>query len=173
MAGDRAAFSRVVRLHQRSVFFTALRIGRGDEQFARDVVQKTFLQAWTKRASFRGEASVKTWMLRIATNLALNEMRRAWRSREVVPEVAEPRHLGQVEARAFDDLATAEARGMLRKAVEALSPRQRAVAVLRLYEDLSFADIAAACDITANNAKVNFHHAVKNIRRSLAAAGVT
>jgi len=172
MNGDREAFSVVVRRHQRSVFFTALRIGRGDEQFARDITQKTFLQAWTKRASFRGEASLKTWLLRIATNLSINESRRAWRHREVVPDDPEP-VLGSVEAKAFDALAVAEARGLLRDAVNDLSPRQRAVAVLRIYEDLSFADIAASCGITANNAKVNFHHAVRNIRRSLAAAGVS
>ena len=173
MSGDRAAFSQVVRLHQRSVFFTALRMGRGDEQFARDISQKTFLQAWSKRSSFRGESSLKTWLLRITTNLALNELRRAWRHREVVPDDdSGETPLGTVEARAFDALATSEARGLLREAVETLSPRQRAVAVLRIYEDLSFADIAASCGITTNNAKVNFHHAVRNIQRSLAAAGV-
>lgn len=173
MAGDRDAFSRIVRRHQRSVFFTALRIGP-DEQFARDIAQKTFLQAWAKRESFRREASLKTWLLRITTNLALNELRRAWRHREFVPQdpEGEAAPLGTVESRAFAALATAEARALLREAVAALSPRQRAVAVLRIYEDLSFADIAHACDITTNNAKVNFHHAVGNIRRSLAAAGV-
>jgi RNA polymerase sigma-70 factor (ECF subfamily) len=172
MGGDRDAFSRIVRRHQRSVFFTALRMGR-DEQFARDIAQKTFLQAWTKRDSFRAEASLKTWLLRITTNLALNELRRAWRHREVVLEDPQGEaRLGTVESRAFTALATAEARGLLRQAVAALSPRQRAVAVLRIYEELSFADIAVACDITANNAKVNFHHAVRNIQRSLAEAGV-
>jgi RNA polymerase sigma-70 factor, ECF subfamily len=172
MNGNRKAFSVLVRRHQRSIFFTALRVGRGDEQFARDITQKTFLKGWSKRATFRGEASVKTWLLRIATNLALNEMQRAWRHREVVPDDDAP-ILGSVEAKAFDALATAEARGLLKEAVEALSPRQRAVAMLRIYEDLPFSDIATACGITANNAKVNFHHAVGNIRRSLAAAGVS
>lgn len=171
LSGDRESFSQIVRLHQRSVFFTALRMARGDEQFARDIAQKTFLQAWTKRESFRGESSLKTWLLRITTNLALNELRRAWRHREVVPDEDGERPLGVVGADAFDALAAAEARDMLRSAVETLAPRQRAVAVLRIYEDLSFADIASTCGITPNNAKVNFHHAVKNIRRSLATAG--
>ena len=174
MAGDRQAFSAVVRLHQRGIFFTALRMGRGDEQFARDITQKTFLQAWSKRASFRGEASLRTWLLRIATNLALNELRRAWRHHEVVPPAGGEDEviLGSVDADAFNSMATEQARGHLRDAVAALSPRQRAVAVLRIYDELGFADIAAACGITTNNAKVNFHHAVGNIRRSLAAAGI-
>ena len=83
-------------------------------------------------------------------------------------DTEDDRHLGQVEARAFDAYVAGCG---LRRAVDGLSEAARRRR-FRLYEDLSFADIAAACNITANNAKVNFHHAVKNIRRSLAAARV-
>jgi RNA polymerase sigma-70 factor, ECF subfamily len=173
--GDRAAFGALVREHQRSVFFLALRLSRGDEQLARDVTQKTFLKAWAAREGFRGEASFKTWVLRIAGNLASNELRRAWRRREVVPSEPDGSptvDLGRVEASAFEQLAASEARGLLREAVAALPDRQRSVALLRLYEDLSFHEIGGVCDITANNAKVNFHHAVRNIRRYLQDKGV-
>ncbi|MCP4872625.1 MAG: sigma-70 family RNA polymerase sigma factor [Proteobacteria bacterium] len=172
--GDRDAFADLVREHQRSVFFVALRTARGDEQLARDVVQRTFEQAWKKRESFRGEASAKTWLLTIATNLGRNELRRAWRHHETVPEggeEAEP--MGPTEPRALDDLQAKQARGLLREAVDALPERQREVALLRLYEDLSFPEVGAACGISANNAKVNFHHAVKKIRSFLTARGVT
>ena len=84
-AGDRAVFSSLVREHQRSVFFTAMRLSSGDEASARDIVQKAFLQAWTHREKFRGQASFKTWLLRITTNVAKNEQRRAWRRREFTP----------------------------------------------------------------------------------------
>jgi len=171
--GDRESFADLVREHQRSVFFVALRLGRGDEQMARDVVQRTFEQAWAKRESFRGEASAKTWLLTIATNLGRNELRRAWRHHESAPAGEEIEPMGRVEPRAFEDLQQREARSLLREAVEALPDRQREVALLRLYEDLSFAEVGAACGISANNAKVNFHHAVKSIRSSLTAAGVT
>jgi DNA-directed RNA polymerase specialized sigma24 family protein len=46
------------------------------------------------------------------------------------------------------------------------------VVSLRLYEHMSFPEIAVTCEITTNNAKVNFHHAVRNIRKFLAAQGV-
>lgn len=169
-AGDRAAFSSLVREHQRSVFFLALRLSRGDEQLARDVAQKTFLQAWSKRDSFRGEASFKTWLLRIASNLCSNELRRAWRRRELVPEAHEdgsPPVLGRVESTAAADLEHHELRERLRVAVDSLPERQRHVALLRLYDDLSFAEIGQALEITANNAKVSFHHAVKKLRSAL------
>ena len=174
-AGDRSAFGELLRRHQRSVFFLALRMGRGDEQLARDIVQKTFLRAWRGRDSFRGDASVKTWLLRIATNLTLNELRRAYRRREFVPEVEsdeEPPPLGHVDASAFEALAHTEARALLREAVDTLSPRQKSVALLRIYDDLSFQEVADVVGITPNNAKVNFHHAVKKIRRYLSDKGV-
>ena len=171
---DRSAFGALIREHQRSVLLLALRMSRGDEQLAREVVQKTFLKAWTHRDGFRGEASFKTWVLRIAHNLCSNELRRAWRKRELTPvdRGGEPAELGSVEPRAFDALAVAQARGLLRDAVEALPGRQRSVVLLRVYQELSFREVGEVCGITPNNAKVSFHHAVRNIRRFLAEKGV-
>lgn len=173
--GDRVLFAQLVQQHQRSVFFLAMRLSRGDEQLSRDMVQKSFLQAWSHRESFRGEASFKTWLLRIARNLTLNELSRAWRHRELLPDPTDggsPAPLGHVEAQAFELLETDEKRVMLQEAVAALSRRQREVAILRLYHDLSFAEVAEICGITTNNAKVNFHHAVRGIKKFLATQGV-
>ena len=174
-AGDRAVFSSLVREHQRSVFFTAMRLSSGDEASARDIVQKAFLQAWAHREKFRGQASFKTWLLRITTNVAKNEQRRAWRRREFTPgegteEDFEP--LTPEAETSFDVLASKRAREFLRDAVESLPQRQREIALLRIYEDLSFVEVAECCGTSANNAKVSFHHAVKNIRKFLAAKGL-
>lgn len=173
--GDRAVFATLVRKHQRSVFFLAMRLSRGDEELARDMVQKSFLKAWSHRESFRGEASFKSWLLRIAHNLVLNELSRAWRRRELALEPTDggsPAPLGRVEAEALNDVQLEQQRALLQEAVASLSERQRAVAVFRLYHDLPFSEIAAICEITTNNAKVNFHHAVSNIRKFLSNEGV-
>jgi RNA polymerase sigma-70 factor (ECF subfamily) len=172
---DGPAFAALVRQEQRAVFFLCLRMLRGDEAMARDLTQKTFLQAWTHRDGFRGEASARTWLLRIAANLSKNELRMAWRRREsaAVPdedgELPEP---GIEEASAFSALERREARALLCEAVDALPARQRQVMVLRVFSGLEFAEVGESCGITANNAKVNFHHAVRNVRRFLAARGV-
>ena len=170
-AGDPAAFSAIVREHQRPLFFHCLRMVRRDQELARDLVQRVFLQAWTNRATFRGDASLRTWLLRIATNLTLNELRRAHRHREVVPEPGpngEQRELGAVRPLSFEHLETQRQRELLAAAVQTLPPRQRAVVLLRLYEELSFAEIAEVLETKENNAKVHFHHATKSIRRRLA-----
>ncbi|MCO4774302.1 MAG: RNA polymerase sigma factor [Deltaproteobacteria bacterium] len=167
---SRAAFSAAVTEHQRSVFFHALRLCRGDEQLARDVAQKTFLKAWTARADFRGESSLRTWLLRIAHNLAINELRRAHRRREVVPE-DDGDDLGSVSATAPETIDDARQREALQHAVLGLAPRQRDVTLLRLYQDLTFPEIGDVLGISAGNAKVHFHHATKNLRRQLAHGG--
>jgi RNA polymerase sigma-70 factor (ECF subfamily) len=152
-----------------------MRLSSGDEASARDIVQKAFLQAWTHREKFRGQASFKTWLLRITTNVAKNEQRRAWRRREFTPgegteEDFEP--LTPEAETSFDVLASKRVREVLRDAVESLPQRQREIALLRIYEDLSFAEVAECCGTSTNNAKVSFHHAVKNIRKFLAAKGL-
>lgn len=165
---DRAAFSAAVAEHQRGIFFHVLRLCRGDEQLARDVTQRTFLKAWTGRDGFRGDASVKTWLYRIAHNLALNELRRAHRRREVGQD-DEP--LASVPPSAPGDIDEARQRAALRSAVEELSPRQRDVTLLRLYQDLSFVEIGEILGISSNSAKVNYHHATRNLERRLARGG--
>jgi len=168
---DRAAFSNLVLEHQRSIFLHALRLCRGDEQLARDVTQKTFLSAWKGRSDFRGESALRTWLFRITHNLALNELRRAHRRREQLNLDEEPVELGSVPATAPEQLEEARQRSALRDAVYSLSERQRDVALLRLYEDMSFPEIGEVLGITANNAKVNFHHASKSLQRQLARGG--
>jgi len=173
-AGDPTAFASIVREHQRPLFFHCLRMVRRDEEIARDMVQRVFLQAWAKRESFRGDASLRTWLLRIATNLTLNELRRAWRHREQVPEPGpdgEQRELGAVPAASFEHLETARQREQLAGAVQTLPPRQRAVVLLRLYEDLTFPEIREILETTANNPNEHFHHGTKSIKRQLAERG--
>ena len=174
-AGDRELFSSLIQQHSRSVFFVALRFAKGDEALARDLVQKTFMKAWSARQSFRGEASFKSWLLRICSNLSINELQRAWRRQEFVPGEGlseDFERLASPGESSFDKLAEREARSYLREAIDLLSPRQRQVALLRIYEDLSFHEVGEACGISANNAKVTYHHAVRNIRKFLSEKGL-
>ncbi len=144
----------------------------GDEALARDVAQRTFLQVWHKRETFRGESSLRTWIFRIAHNLCLNELRRAHRRREVAPiEEFGPQAAARSGPSVVELLSNKENRQRLAEAIAKLPPRQRSVVCLRVYEELPFAAVAAACDISVNSAKVNFHHAVRNLRLLLAAEG--
>jgi RNA polymerase sigma-70 factor (ECF subfamily) len=103
----------------------------------------------------------RRWLYRIATNLALNQLRDGARFRR------EPGPEGVVPEQAHTALEDAERAATLRDAVARLPSRQRQVVELRVYEELSFTQIARLLDTTANGCKVNFHHANKRLRSLL------
>jgi len=157
--GERDAFESLVRRHQRGLWRLVRRYVRADAD-ASDVTQQAFVRAYRALDGFRGEASVKSWLYRIGINLALNHMRDRARERptELDPEAIS---VGAVGASV---LLAQEQQAALRAAVTALPPKQKMVLELRVYDELSFRDVAALCDCTENAAKVSFHFAVKRLR---------
>ncbi|MEZ4398870.1 MAG: sigma-70 family RNA polymerase sigma factor [Kofleriaceae bacterium] len=166
--GDREAFEQLVRRHQRGVWHLARRYLRADAD-ASDVTQLAFVRAYRALDGFRGDASVRSWLYRIAINLALNHLRD--RAREQPAEIADDALV--TGATGTSRLEDAERAAALRAAIAALPPRQKQVLELRIHDELSFREVAAVCDCTENAAKVNFHLAVKRLRTLLGTDPVT
>lgn len=160
--GDREAFGELVQRHQRQVFYLVWRYVKNDAD-AKDVVQAAFVKAWQNAEAFRGDSSFRTWLYRIAVNLALNHVRDngRWKTSELTDE--QPSH----EASGTQRLVEAEAAQQLRKAVETLPPKQRLVVELRVHEGLSFREVAEIAECSEDAAKANFHHAIKRLRSEL------
>jgi RNA polymerase sigma-70 factor (ECF subfamily) len=161
-AGERRAFDELVRRHQRSIWRVARRYLRNDAD-ASDVAQQTFVRAYRALDGFRGAASVKSWLYRIAINLALNHLRD--NKREVPDEIGEDRLTRR--ATGPQQIIADEEAARLRAAIAELPPKQRMVLELRIFEDLSFREVAELADCTENAAKVNFHYAVKRLKEIL------
>jgi RNA polymerase sigma-70 factor, ECF subfamily len=160
-AGDSRAFETLVRRYQRPVLAIARRFAR-DEDDAEDLAQRAFINASNRVAGWRG-GSFKSWLFRIVVNLAKNHLRdmaRFDRSDEAQEREAEPTAPDMEER-----IAVAQRQKALRSAVAKLPRRQREVLLLRIDGDLPFAEIASALGITEVNAKVNFHHAVQNLKK--------
>jgi len=157
--GDRSAFDQIVRRHQKGMWHLVRRYVKRDAD-ASDVTQLAFVRAFRGLASFRGAASVRSWLYRIAINCALSWLRdhRHEEPTEIADDVltdanpAPARLLGNEQGRE------------LRAAIEQLPPKQRLVLELRVFDDLSFKEVAELADCTENTAKVNFHYAVKRLR---------
>jgi RNA polymerase sigma-70 factor (ECF subfamily) len=160
-SGDARAFESLVRRHERAIFLLAVRFV-SDAEEARDVAQRAFVQAYQQLAAFRGEASFRTWIYRIASNLALDALRK--RGREA--RLAEEASVQPVEP-ARDRLAQLEEHERLRQAVRLLPPKQRLVVELRVFEELTFREVAEVVGSSEDAAKVNFHHAVRRLRALL------
>ena len=134
---------------------------------AEELVQETFLRFLAHLDEYRGEASPKTYLFKIATNLALNHLDSAPSRREVfpgeIPEQASP-------ARSpFERVARSEEAAEVRRVLASIPPQQRAVAVLRAWEDLSFREIAAALGIAEGTAKAHYFFALRSLRKALEA----
>jgi RNA polymerase sigma-70 factor, ECF subfamily len=176
-AGEAEAFAVLVRAHQPEIHRFFRRACRTDED-ARDQCQLAFVRAYKSLESFEGRCSFRTWMFRIATNLSRNYYRDQGRRQEV-PLAAEedPDGGGRMEREipdaapgSLERMEAGEMKQQLRDAVELLPPRQKTVVMLRIYHDMTFAEIAETEQITTNNAKVSYCHAVKKLRAAVAEA---
>lgn len=87
-AGDQVAFGRLIDMHQRTVYRTAL-AALGTHEDAEDAAQEAFIQAWRHLPGFRGDAAFRTWLLTIVWRKALDRRRSRllwWTRRAVAPE---------------------------------------------------------------------------------------
>ena len=157
--GDAAAFERVVRRHRAEVFRLVRRFTSNDAD-ADDLTQQSFMRAHGAADAFRGESTVRTWLHRIAVNVAMTARRAAGNEHGV--------SMAEVEL-ITNALGTARvnAREVARKLADALDrlpPKQRLVVELRLLRELSFREVAELADCSEESARVNFQHGVKKLR---------
>jgi len=152
--GDREAFAVLVSRYQRMVLSLAMRMTQ-DRDAAQDVTQATFMNAFRRLDTFRGDASFKTWIYGIALNECRLVHRRS-RDEPGLDEIPEPaaRPSG---GHPLD-------RVVLGKLVSRLPDKQRASLVLRICDDLSFREIAGLTHTSEASAKVNYFHAVRKLR---------
>ena len=166
-AGRREDFDTLVERYQRPLYAFAYRFVH-DHGHAADIVQATFLQAYTHLGQFAGRASFKTWLYQIALNQC-HALQRAAAGRPHVSldDVSETR-LRETTLAAVDPGAGASGwRSTLERLIDRLPLRQRAVLVLRVFSDLAFKDIARVEGISENSAKVNYHYAITRLRQWL------
>jgi RNA polymerase sigma-70 factor (ECF subfamily) len=162
-AGDLDAFESLFRQYQREVYRWVMRIVR-DPAAAEDLTVEAFWRAHKGHAGFDPEANFAAWMRRIATNLALDHLRKRR------PYVELPGDLAAVPNP--DSAVQQQTRAALRRAFAELPPRLRIVAQLGLVEDESYAEIAEALGISASVARVRMFRAVRALRKRLRRLGV-
>jgi RNA polymerase sigma-70 factor (ECF subfamily) len=171
--GHADAFSTLVRRHDRYLYRMARSILR-DEQEAEDVVQETYLKALPKIVDFRGEASLRTWLTRIALNEALQRKRRQ-RLHVDLGEVdmARERVRSQIQlspltqATPESEAARNQIRHVLEGAIDDLPPAFRTVLVLRDVEDASVEETAKVLGIKAETVRTRLHRARNMLRERL------
>ena len=159
-SGDRRAFSELVKRHQRGVLRLSLRFVR-DMDTAEDVAQESFIKAYEKLASFEARASFKSWLFQIVVNTARNKLREFRRPTVDIDKV----HLA-VGATAEKALVHTAVADLLQDEVDKLPIKQKTALMLRVYEDMSFKEIAEIMDCPYDTAKANYRHALLKLRQT-------
>lgn len=129
-----------------------------------ELVQDTFVRAFSSLDGFRGDSSFRTWLFTIERRLFLDR-RRSEKRRPISQEVAEDDAATEYDA--LDGLVAGESAERVRKAVARLTPTQREVFVLRVTEGLSYKEIAETVGSTEGAARVHYHNALRTIKELL------
>ncbi|MFN7915660.1 MAG: sigma-70 family RNA polymerase sigma factor [Vicinamibacterales bacterium] len=158
-AGDADAFGLLVARHQAHVFRLAHLLTRSRDE-AEDVLQQTFLSAWRALGAFRGEASMRTWLLTIARNAAFARRQQALR------EPIDPTPVDDLGLRAGwggpspeDAAMSSERAALFAAALGRLAEEDRAILTLRDLEGLSGEETASVLGLSLAAMKSRLHRA--------------
>lgn len=154
---DLEAFGELIRRHQDFVFGAAMRIVR-NPVLAQDVAQDAFVRAYKALGEFRGQAAVRSWLYRIATNLALNAVQR----RKEYPSGDLPESF--IETGPEREAMRDEMAAHLRLAIEELPLELRQPLVMREYGCLSYQEISDELELPLNTVRTRILRARRALR---------
>lgn len=158
--GDQGAFEELVRTYQQAIYRLCFRYAHRTED-AYDLAQDAFLKAYQGLHTFNRRSSFKTWLYRVAINNCINfAQRQKTHGEEVEVENAEDRSV-QIQA----DMELNEELGKMRAALEQVPPRQQAALKLRVYQELTYEEIAKVLKCTVSTAKTNVFFGLANLRK--------
>lgn len=170
-AGDRRAFSRLVRLHQRRVYACAVSM-LGDGGDADDAVQETFMRAWRAIARFDGRSQLSTWLYRVCVNVCLNHIRK--RKRHDAADIQDPRvpepkadpTQGSTDPR--HALEARQLQGRIAEAVDGLSESLRITVIMVLVDGMPQKEVAEILGCSEGTIAWRIHEARRRLRLALA-----
>lgn len=174
-SGEADAFEYFVRTYQRKVFRLVYTLVRNAAE-ADALTQDVFVKAWRAVPDFKGEAAFETWLNRIAVNAVRDSARRRKPVVSFADLAAAEDADGPELPRAADptdgtsperDALSRQIRRRIGEALEALSPRQRAIFVMKHYEERSISEIGAATGLDDGTVKSHLFRAARKLRQKL------
>lgn len=163
LAGDAAAERDLYDAHVDRVYRLCHRMANGEGDLAQDFTQETFVRAFDRLGTFRGDAALSTWLHAIAVSVSLNGMRRVKRVRERETELDVVGDVGATTRNAEPDL-----KSRLRGAIDALPERYKVVFVMYDMEGYTHEEIGQALDMPAGTSKARLSRARARLREALA-----
>ncbi len=160
--GDQLAAAVLVRRHTGPLARYLFGSGARAEDLD-DLVQEAFFKAFRALSSWRGEASFRGWLFRIASNLRKDQFRKEKGRVMVELETVELAASGSPESEAN----VRDMQERLRRGIGELPRMQREVFLLRAQQGLEYEEICAVLGTTPGAARVHYHHAVRRLKELL------
>ncbi len=173
-AGEQAAFATLVETYGDRIYSYLARM-LSDREEAQDLAQETFVRAWESMGRFRGGASFGTWLYRIATNLAIDALRRKRRrsveqSLDAPIESAEGHTEWQIrdpDRPPDEQAASRELTREVWRAVGEMAPKLRAVLIMYDFQQMSYEEISQSLSVPLGTVKSRLFNARKMLREKL------
>ncbi len=168
-AGEAQAFGELVQRYQQSVFGVCYRL-LGDRAEAEDLTQEAFIRAYQRLDSFNLSRPFGPWMRKLAANVCLNHLQLRRQIHLPLDDELEASTETPSASDPAAEIESTEQTEAIRAALLRLPPHYRAVVELRHFQELSYADIAAALDLPVSDVKSHLFRARKLLAQHLAAS---
>jgi RNA polymerase sigma-70 factor (ECF subfamily) len=177
--GDRAAFRELVEKYKKKIYYLSLDMV-GNPVDAEDVSQEVFLKVFRSFGTFKKDAKISSWLYRITYNACIDHLRK----KELTPEPvgdealdARPRSavVFSSSSGTHDPLRSAESEQLqarIARALDSVSPQEKAVFLLRHYDQLMLKEIAETLHLSVGSVKSYLFRAVRKLQRELGAPGM-
>ena len=153
-------FNELVRRYQKRIYWVARRMVKRHED-ADDIAQEVFVKAYTALENFRGDANLYTWLYRIAVNLSINHIRKQ-KVRNAV-DIDDYLPFLSRDADQHSNVVREENIFLIEEVIQSLPEKQRAVFLMRYYDEMPYEQISSILGTSVGGLKANFHHAVKKV----------
>lgn len=156
----REAFGEVIRLYSEPLYWQIRRMVQSHDD-ANDLLQNTFLKAWSSIENFRGDAKLSTWLYKIAINESITFLAKERKRMNMSLDEQEAALINTIEA---DTEIDGDALALkLREAIATLPEKQRIVFNMKYYDDMKYEDMSSILGTSVGALKASYHLAVKKI----------
>ncbi len=162
---QRKGFEMIVAQYGEQLYWQIRRMVLSHED-ANDLLQNTFIKAWSNIDYFRGDAKLSTWLYRIALNECLTFLNKQRAAATVSLDAPEAAVLDKLESDAY--FTGDKAQMLLQKALLSLPEKQRMVFNLKYYQEMKYEEMSEIFGTSVGALKASYHHAVKKIEKFLA-----
>ncbi len=171
LAGDQEAFAALVEKYKDPVFNVAYRM-LGNATEAEDVAQEAFVRAYTQLHTYKDSHRFSTWLLSIASHLAIDQLRRRRFVALPLDNVPFLEWIADLGAGPEQAALAGEASDEMQRILSVLPPKYRMVLVLRYWYDFSYEEIADVLHLTPALVKARLHRARELVARTMKAHGL-